>query len=175
MKGLENPIYLMAYLISNAVAIIMLVAAWKWPRTGRLMFLLLFAWASWFNWQTVSHNPQTYLEYDQLAFSEGYRQFIRGWFSSHIKLVVGFMATCQGMVALAMLLRGWIFKTGALGAIAFLLAIIPLGVGSAFPCTLIMAAAMMVLLRGHSDYLWRRPEKRGRAKATTKIVLRPDY
>jgi hypothetical protein len=175
MKGFENQAYLMAYIISNALALIMLVTAWKWPRIGRLMFLLLFAWASWFNWQTVSHTPREYLNYADLAISEGYRQFIRGWFSSHIREVVGFIATCQGLIALAMLLRGWLFKIGAIAGIVFLLAILPLGMGSAFPCTLIMAAAMGLLLRGYADYLWRRPEKRTKAGVASRVTLRPDY
>lgn len=175
MKGLENQTYLIAYLVSNAVAILLLVAAWKWPRTGRLMFLLLFAWASWFNWQTVSHTPQLYLDYAHLTFSDWYKQFILGWFSTHTRLAVGFIATCQGLMALAMLLRGWLFKAGAIAAIIFLLAIIPLGLGSAFPCTLIMAAAMGLLLRGYPDYLWRRPERRRKAAPAPRVVLKPDY
>jgi hypothetical protein len=175
MKGFENQTYLIAYLISNAAAIILLVAAWKWPRSCRLMFFLLFAWASWFNWETVSHTPQTYLSYADLTFSDWYKQFIRGWFSSHIKLVVGFIATCQGLIALAMLLRGWLFRIGAIAGIIFLLAIMPLGLGSAFPCTLIMAAALGVLLRGYPDFLWRRPEKKPKAAPATKVLLKPDY
>jgi hypothetical protein len=175
MKGLENPTYLMAYLVSNAVAILLLVMAWKWPRAARLMFLLLFAWASWFNWQTVSFTPQVYLDYAELTFSDWYQQFIRGWFSRHIKLVVGFIATCQGLIALAMLLRGWLFKAGTIAGIIFLLAIAPLGVGAAFPCTLNMAVAMLLLLRGYADYLWRRPEKRPQPGAPPRVVLKPDY
>ena len=45
MKGLDNSIYLTLYIISNAVAILMLFAAWKAPGVARAMFFFLFAWA----------------------------------------------------------------------------------------------------------------------------------
>ena len=156
MKGLENQTYLIAYLISNAVAILMLVSAWKWPRIGRLLFFMLFAWACWINWKTLLETPQVYLDYAELTPSELYKKIIRGWFSGHIQPVVGFIATCQGFIALAMLLRGWLLKAGLIGGIIFLLAIIPFGVGSAFPATFIMAGAMLILFKTNSDYLWRR-------------------
>ncbi|KAA5539950.1 hypothetical protein [Adhaeribacter rhizoryzae] len=156
MKGLENQTYLIAYLISNAVAILMLISAWRWPRVGRLMFLMLFAWACWINWKTVLSAPEVYLDYADLTLSDLYKKFITGWFSEHIQLVVGFIATCQGLIAVSMLLRGKVYTIGLIGGIIFLYAIIPFGVGSAFPATLIMALAMVVLSRGNPDYLWLR-------------------
>ena len=158
MKGLENQTYLIGYIISNVVAILMLLAAWKWHRTGRLLFFLLFGWACWINWKTVTQTPWVYLDYADLAFSNWYKHFIRGWFSQHTKLLVGFIATCQGFIAMAMLGRGWIFRAGIIGGIIFLLAILPLGVGAGFPATLIMAAGMYALLRGNPDYLWRKSQ-----------------
>jgi len=84
-----------------------------------------------------------------------YKQFIRGWFSYHVTEVVGFIATCQALIAFSMLLKGWWLITGATGAIIFLLAIAPLGVGAAFPFSLIAAAALYCIIRNHqNDYLW---------------------
>ena len=41
------------------------------------------------------------------------------------------------------------------GAIVFLVAIVPLGIGSGFPATLIMALAAAILLRAHyTERLW---------------------
>jgi hypothetical protein len=52
-----------------------------------------------------------------------------------------------------------VLRIGAIGAIILLLAIVPFGVGSAFPCTLIMAVAMWSLLRQkQTDYLWINPK-----------------
>lgn len=155
MKGLDDTTYLVMYIISNAVALLMLLAAWKQHRILRLMFFLLFAWASWTNWTEAINTPQFYVDYADLSFWGLYRDFIHGWFSRHVPLTVGFIATSQALIAISMLLKGWILKIGAFGAIIFLLAIVPLGVGSAFPCTLIMAVAMWSLLREKQpDYLW---------------------
>lgn len=155
MKGLDNDLYVVMLIISNAVAVLQLIAAWKWPRIARLSFFLLFAWASWMNWTTSQQSPQFYLEYADLTWSNWYYEFINGWFADHIQLAVGFVATCQGLIAISLLLKGWIFRIGAIGAIIFLLAILPLGVGSGFPCSGIMAIAIAVLLRKHNNrFLW---------------------
>ena len=155
MKGLDN--YLASYIISNVVAVLMLFAAWKTPRIARVLFFVLFAWAGYTNYNYAIHNPGAYLEYANLSFLYLYIEFIQGWFSQHIMIAIGFIATCQGLIAVSMLLKGWIFKTGCIGAIIFLLAIAPLGVGSGFPCTVIMAVATFVILkRSDENYLWTR-------------------
>jgi hypothetical protein len=161
MKGFENQTYLIAYIISNIVGLAMLFAARKWPRIGRFLFFLLFGWASWVNWTTAIETPQAYQEYADLTFSGFYQQFIHGWFKEHTLLAVGFIATAQGLIALSMLLKGWIYKMGCVGGILFLLAIMPFGVGSAFPCTLVMAIAMYVLWQHGHDYIWKM-EKHGK-------------
>jgi hypothetical protein len=153
MKGFENEIYRYLLLVSNLVALVILFAALKWPRVARLLFFLLFAWASWMNWTTAMEKPYVYLEYGTLTWSALYRNFINGWFSQHIQFCIRFIAICQGFIGLSMLLNKWIFKTGAIGAILFLLAIVPFGVGSGFPTTLIMAIAMIVILRKKASQL----------------------
>ena len=153
MKGLDN--YLASYIISNVVAVLMLFAAWKTPRIARVLFFLLFAWASYTNYNYAIHNPNAYLEYASLSFLNIYIRFIQGWFSQHIIAAVGFIATCQALIGISMLLKGWIFKTGCVGVIIFLLAIAPLGVGSGFPCTVIMAVAIFIILKKSGEnYIW---------------------
>ena len=155
MTGLSNSMYLMLYIISNVVALLIILAAWKNERMARLMLFIVFAWASWTNWNEALTAPQFYLDYAGLTFSGWYKSFINGWFSNHITVAVVFIATCQALIAISMILKGWIFKTGAVGAIVFLLAIVPLGVGSAFPCTLILAISVWIVLRHKQiDYLW---------------------
>lgn len=160
LKGLENQTYLIAYIISNVAALVLLYCASAWPRIGRLLFLLLFGWASWTNWGTALRTPEVYLDYASLTFLDLYRHAIHGWFSQHIVLAVGIIATCQAFIAVSMLLKGWIFKAGAAGAILFLVGIAPLGVGAAFPATLIMALAMGVLMNKAQAYLWTTPPAR---------------
>ena len=157
MKGLDNQLYVTLLIISNIVAILQVVAAIKWPRIARLSFFLLFAWASWTNWTESQQTPQFYLEYADLTWSNWYRSFIKGWFTGHIQLAVGLIATCQGLIAISMLLKGWVYKIGSVGGIIFLLSILPFGVGSGFPCTAIMATALFILLKKHNnEFIWTR-------------------
>jgi hypothetical protein len=72
VKGLENTTYLISYIISNTVALLMLLAAWKSPKLARVMFFLLFAWASGANWRAALHTPQFYIDYADLSFSDAY-------------------------------------------------------------------------------------------------------
>jgi hypothetical protein len=59
-----------------------------------------------------------------------------------------------------MWLKGLMLKIGAAGAIIFLLAILPLGVGSGSPCTLIMAIGMFLILKTKkTEFLWINPSR----------------
>jgi hypothetical protein len=151
MNGLGNEFYAILLVISNAIAILQLVAAINWPRVAKISFFLLFTWASWTNWTTSQQHPEFYLEYAGLAWSNWYVDFINGWFADNIKLLVGIVAICQGLIAISMLLKGWLFKAGCIGAMIFLISILPLGIGSGFPCTAIMAIAIYILLKKHSN------------------------
>lgn len=172
MKGFENEIYRYLLLISNVAALLLLLIAIKWPRIARILFFLLFAWACWMNWTTALEKPQVYLDYADLTWSKFYYNFIHGWFADHIQQAVIGIAICQGLIALSMLLNKWIFKAGAAGAIIFLLAIIPFGVGSGFPATLIMAVAMIVILRKQADgFLWQHTAFAPKSRATLKTGI----
>ncbi len=153
MKGLENQTYLFGLIAFNLLALVFLFCGAWWPRIARVLFFLLFGWACWMNWTISRRSPDDYLQYADLSLGNWYREFINGWFSKHIPHVVGFIATCQGLIALSMLLKGWLFKTGCIGGIIFLLAIAPLGVGSGFPCTITFALGLGVLFRKGKDYL----------------------
>ena len=142
----NNHTYLAIYIIANASALLMIWLGWKQPRILKMVVLLVFGWASWTNWNEALTAPQFYLEYAPLTFFGFYRNFIEGWFSSHITVAVGTIATFQAIIALSMLAKGRILVTGAIGAIIFLLAIAPLGVGAACPCTVLMALAVGLLL-----------------------------
>lgn len=159
MKEAGSNLYLWMLAISNGIALIMLLLAIKWPKASKIAFLVLFGWASWTNFRVSTHSPEMYLEYGDLAWSAWYRQFINGWFAGHIKLAVGSIAACQGLIAISMLFKGWIFRLGAIGAIIFLVAILPLGVGAGFPCTAIAAVAMYITL------------KRGNKNSTVKMPV----
>lgn len=164
MKGLDNSTNLILYIISNTIALGVLFATWKNIRLGRLLFFLVFAWASWTNWTTALNDPQTYLGEAELTFFDFYHDLILGWFSRNILLVVGSIATCQALIAIAMLGKTTLIKAGGTGAILFLIAIAPFGTGSGFPCTIVLAIAMgLIVSKKDQDYLWIRPRNRSAA------------
>jgi len=136
----------------------MLLAAWRSERLGRLLFFLLFAWACVTNWRFALYSPEAYSEYASLCLLPAYSDFINGWFEEHTRSVVGLIAFCQGLIAISMLLKGWILKLGIVGSIIFLIAIAPLGVGSGFPTTVTMAIAIYIISRYEAhDLIWRKP------------------
>lgn len=144
-----------AYAVSNLVGLLYLWAAFKAPRWARLLFALLFGWASWFNYTTCREQPDVYLMFADSAVGI-YAGFINGWFRDHITTFVSLIAIGQGMIAVGMILKGVFVKLACIGAIVFLLAIAPLGVYAAFPFSLTMSAAAYILFRkDNQDYLWK--------------------
>lgn len=148
--------HIVPWSISNSIAVILLlVAIWR-PRLARFLFVLLFAWASWINYTTSHNNPEEYLNYASLTPFDSLRDFINGWFRQHITLMVTLISFGQGVIALGMLLKGLWVKMACIGVMIFLLAIAPLGIGSAFPFSIIAgAASYFILKKDRLDYLWR--------------------
>jgi hypothetical protein len=146
MKGLENQTYLFLYIISNLAALIILWASVKKPKISRLMLVLLFGWASWTNYTTAHDHPEFYLEYASMSIPF-YSDFINGWFKKNITPMVSAIAICQGLIAIGMVLNGWMLKLACTGAIIFLLSIAPLGVGSAFPFSITVSLASYFILK----------------------------
>jgi hypothetical protein len=137
---------LVANVASNIVALALLLVCRRWPRVGRAMFCVLFAWAFTVNLRIALTAPSAYLEYARWAI-EPYRRFILGPFARHTAPIVAAIAFGQLTVAALVAGRGRWAALGLAGAITFLLAIAPLGRGSAFPFSLIASAAALLLLR----------------------------
>ena len=136
---------LVANIVSNVAAWLVLFVSWRWRNAGRLLFLLLFLWAAQVNLRLALWNPGVYLDYARWAVSP-YRQFILGPFARHITLIVAAIAVGQAAIAILVASRGRAVTLGLVGAITFLLAIAPLGRGSAFPFSLTAALAAAVLM-----------------------------
>jgi hypothetical protein len=97
------------------------------------------------NLNAVLRSPQIYVAaYGPLAFA--YQKFIYGPFVANPSWFVVPIAVGQLAIGISLLTRLWI-KAGLCGAMLFLLAITPLGVGSAFPCTLILIVGLVILYR----------------------------
>ena len=135
-----------AYIGSNLAALLLLFLSWKRKNTARFLFAVLFIWASVTNWRTANSNPTVYLEYSEYAIGI-YQKVIHGYFASHITGIVSLIAAGQLLIGLGMLARGLIVKISCAGGIIFLLAIAPLGFGSAFPFSITASIALYLLYR----------------------------
>ncbi len=134
-----------AFIASNIIAGTLFVLAWKAPAVARALLALMFLAAGVVNTRTAMINPGTYLDYAQWA-TVPYYNFIEGPFAADPARFVLPIAAGQILCG-AMLAFGGrrVARVGASGATVFLLAIVPLGFGSAFPATLIMAVGTMLL------------------------------
>jgi len=144
-----------AQLISIAVALTIVLVTWRSRLAGRVFFVLLFSWAAFVNMRLAFVDPTAYLGYAPLAWSDWYRDFIRGFFAAHITAIVAVIAVGQATIAVLVATTGRAVSLGLWGAIVFLVAIAPLGVGSGFPTTLIMAwAAGLLLMMTYDRSVW---------------------
>ena len=149
--------YFIPWIVSNVIAILFLMSAFRKPKLWRLLFVLLFSWAFWINYTTAHSNPDDYLRYAALTPFKLYSNFINGWFKEHIILMVTLISFGQGLIAIGMMLKGWLVQLACIGAIIFFLAIIPLGIGSGFPAPLITTIAIYFILKKDDlNYLWKK-------------------
>jgi len=112
------------------------------------MWSLIFLAAGTFNIITVFRTPHVYVEaFGQFAVLPFYKNFIYGIFNEHIALFVTLIASGQILVSALLFMQKTLFKSGVIGGIIFLIAISPLGIGSAFPSTLLMASSLVILYR----------------------------
>jgi hypothetical protein len=156
--------YVLLVMISNIGSAILLIAAPKWPIFVRISFFLLFGWACGIIWKTAVESPHVYVEYLELTWGGWYSSFINGWFASHVKLVMCFIAAFQGLIGASMLLKETLFKIGCFSGIIFFVAALTLGVGSGFSTTL-MALSLLALLKDPDHLVWHNTKALHKANA----------
>ena len=139
--------YYGVYLGANLIALALLLTAFWKPRIARWLWVAIFVWAASVNTVTAASEPWVYLAYGSLTPSAWYRDFIDGWFRSHIPAFVLSIAVGQLMIAILLTRGSDARRLGVTGATIFLLAIAPLGVGSGFPFSLIAIASLLVMER----------------------------
>ncbi|MES2849675.1 MAG: hypothetical protein V4685_11510 [Bacteroidota bacterium] len=144
MKGLHE--FLVPYTISQIVAIAILIIAFKSTKWARIIFAAVFFLAFCMNMYLGIFAPDTYLDYAKFAIPF-YRDFINGWFSRYNHIIVPAIACGQLLIAIGMLLKDWWVKWACIGSVIFLISISPLMVASAFPFSIIVSAAAMVILK----------------------------
>lgn len=143
------------YLSCNALAVFMIGISKTRPPLARLILMLIFLFAAGFNAYTALDAPWNYQDFADSAMPI-YKRFIVGAFIPIITPIVLTIAICQLLIALAMTTRGELFQAGCWAGIIFLVAIAPLGLYAAFPMPLLLAWAILRLLRtdsGRSSHL----------------------
>jgi hypothetical protein len=148
MKGLD--LYFIPWIFSNLAGLLILLATWKNPKIGRILFALLFGWAAWKNLTVISQTPDLYIEFAFLAIPI-YHDFILGWLSEYMTPLVTIIAIGQAFIAFGMFMNGLWVKIASFGAIVFLIAVSPLGVGSAFPFPLVAAFAAYLIMKDNNE------------------------
>ena len=132
------------YVITHVITFLLIFICYKWPKIGKVVWGIIFVLAGIFNIYNGNSNPQKYVEYGQNAVGL-YQKFIYGIFSSYTSLIVLLIALGQILVGIFLLMKRTLFLLGILGGIFFLVAISPLGIGSAFPSTLLMSISLVLL------------------------------
>ena len=151
--------YAIAYTISNILAILSIAGALTKPAWTRAGLAAIFLWASYINSKTAIYNPGAYLEYSRFTILPFYKDFINDFFATHIREFVIPIAISQFLIFLGLLLNKIWTKLACVGGILFGLGIAPLGIGSAFPATFLMAIAFLILLtRYDHDFIWKKNE-----------------
>jgi hypothetical protein len=140
--------FLVSYVVANVLGVGVLMLAFRRPRLVRWFWAAVFAWAASVNVLTSVRTPWEYMVYAALTPAEAYRGFIEGWVSQHVRPMVLSIAAGQIVIALLLVRGSQARRTGVVGATIFLLAIAPLGVGSAFPFGLTAIASLLVMERG---------------------------
>jgi hypothetical protein len=132
------------YIITNAITFLLLFICYKWPKIGKVAWGVIFILAGIFNMYTGISNPQAYVDYGFQAIGL-YQKFIYGIFSSYTSLIVSLIASGQILVGIFLFMKRKLFLLGITGGVIFLVAIAPLGMGSAFPSTLLMSISLVLL------------------------------
>lgn len=136
------------YLVTSFTSLLLLLVAWRWPRTGRIPYAVLFLSAAAFNAFTAVRTPDVYVQgFGPRAFPP-MREFIERVVALAPDAFVLAIAAGQLLVGIALALgRGLPFRLGVAGAACFLVGLSWLGVGAAFPVNLVLAAGVLLLLR----------------------------
>ena len=140
--------FLLPYVLSNIIGLVLIVAAILWPKVARGAYVVMFGAAAIINGIMAINNPEMYVKwFGGFALLGFYRDFIQGFFSQHTREVLLAIAFGQLLVAISLTRRGFPFLLGVTGGAIFLIALAPLGVGSALPATLAYSVGLVVLYR----------------------------
>ncbi|MBL8059855.1 MAG: hypothetical protein JNK63_03955 [Chthonomonas sp.] len=136
--------WLVPYAVSNLVAAAMLLLAGLRPHVARWAFVVLFTYAGIYNTWLSINRPLEYQGFADLALIPWYRTYVTETLKSNAQIITA-IGIGQLCIAGAWALGRRCLALGAFGGCVFLLAIAPLGVGSAAPFSFTVSLAMIVV------------------------------
>ncbi len=139
--------FLLPFLISNSIALLLLIFSFRWTIVAKYLWAFIFLAAGGINLFFSQSKPDIYVQSFGPPAIDLYQRFIYGFFSQYTEFMVLTIAIGQLLVGVLLLCHNKLFRLGILGGTVFLLAIAPLGIGSAFPATLLGAISLVVLLQ----------------------------
>jgi hypothetical protein len=139
--------YMLPIILANLVAVVLTLSSYNFPRFMRFIWGLVFIIAGIFNLITVYNEPRIYVDAYGPSAIQAYQQIIYGPFSEQPAIYVTLIAVGQIIVGSLIWSRKFWYYLGLIGGVIFMLAIAPLGVGSAFPATVIMALGLILMMR----------------------------
>jgi hypothetical protein len=137
--------FMIAYIITNVLSIVLIIICIKWQKTGKYLFAVIFLLAGIFNFYNVSTNSGSYMEFGKLTPVWFYRDFIYGDFKVHEMIYIIIISVLQLFISVCLFTESPLLGAGLKGGIIFFILISPLGLGSAFPASLFLAIAMYIL------------------------------
>jgi len=144
-RGVETK-WAVPYCASLAIASAVLLLAVSRRSWARWSIVAMFAYAAFYNtWLGLTH-PTEYQNFATLALIPWYADFIRGPFLANDSAMIVTIAAGQALSAIGLGLGGRWTPFGAAGVCLFLLGIAPFGVGSAFPFSIIVSLATLILV-----------------------------
>jgi len=135
----------------NIVAILLVLVAARRPKLARLLFSVLFLGAGVWNLFASLTMPAFYVATYGPVATPPYAAFITGPFAANPALFVVPIAVGQLAIGTLATGTGARLRLAMLGSMAFLLAIAPMGVGSAFPFSVFGIWAAYLLFRTPFD------------------------
>ena len=139
--------FMLPVILANLLAIVIMLLSYNFPRFMRFIWGLIFIIAGIVNLITIVNTPDIYVDTFGPAAIDLYKDIIYGPFSRQPAVYVALIAGGQIFVGGLIWSRGFWYYLGLVGGMLFLLAIAPLGAGSAFPCTVFLAIGLIFMMR----------------------------
>jgi hypothetical protein len=138
--------YFILWAVTNIISLVLIGFCYKWPSLGSFIWGIIFLFAGVYNGFTAMHLPESYQIYSETAVYY-YQEFIKGIFAEQARVFIMFIVLSQLLISFGLFFKENFYKIALIGAMIFLIAITPLGIGSAFPATLLMTISLFILYK----------------------------